>query len=190
MRGSARLGPRNLRRGALDWTQTLFDVIDFRSFSNLWFWIMLAVAWSTASHWVLGVPFDLVLRAKRHGGQSLTDLEDLVRINVNRLLYVARMSGLWLAGFSAFVLTALATLAFWYGVELAQALVLIALPMSLVGAMSLSTARRIEAEAPQGEALFRVLGRHRVWTQAIGVVSIFVTAMYGMYHNFLVLYAL
>ena len=50
----------------MDLTQTLFDVIDFRSFSNLWFWIMLAVAWSTASHWVLGIPFDMVLRARQH----------------------------------------------------------------------------------------------------------------------------
>ncbi|EYD73516.1 hypothetical protein Rumeso_04637 [Rubellimicrobium mesophilum DSM 19309] len=174
----------------MDFTQTLFDVIDFRSFSNLWFWIVLAVAWSTASHWVLGVPFDMVLRAKRHGGQALTDLEDLVRINVNRLLYVARMSGLWLAGFSAFLLTALMTMAVWYGVELAQAMALIMVPMALVGLLSLSTARRIEERAPQGEELCKVLHRQRIWTQGIGTVSIFVTGMYGMYHNLLVLYGL
>jgi hypothetical protein len=174
----------------VDFTQTLFDVIDFRSFSNLWFWIVLAVAWSTASHWVLGIPFDMVLRARRHGGQALTDLEDLVRINVNRLLYVARMSGLWLAGFSAFLLTALVTMALWYGVELAQALALLAVPMTLVSLLSLSTARRIEERAPQGEDLCKVLHRHRLWTQAIGMVSIFVTGMYGMYHNFAVLYAI
>ena len=53
----------------MDFTQTLLDVIDFRSFSNLWFWIVLAVAWSTASHWVLGIPFDMVMRARRHGGR-------------------------------------------------------------------------------------------------------------------------
>jgi hypothetical protein len=174
----------------VDFTQTLFDVIDFRSFSNLWFWIVLAVAWSTASHWVLGIPFDMVLRARRHGGQALTDLEDLVRINVNRLLYVARMSGLWLAGFSAFLLTALVTMALWYGVELAQALALLAVPMTLVSLLSLSTARRIEERAPLGEDLCKVLHRHRLWTQAIGMVSIFVTGMYGMYHNFAVLYAI
>ncbi|MEM9756043.1 MAG: component of SufBCD complex, partial [Pseudomonadota bacterium] len=32
------------------------DVIDLRSFSNLWYWIVLAVFWSSASHWGLGVP--------------------------------------------------------------------------------------------------------------------------------------
>ena len=171
----------------MGWTQTLFDVIDFRSFSNLWFWIVLAVVWSSASHYVLGVPFDMVIRAKRHGGQALTDLEDLVRINVNRLLYVGRTAGLWLAGVAAFVLTTLVVLGFWYGVEFAQAVVLLALPMSLVGAMSLSAARRIEAEAPQGEALFRALSRHRTWTQGIGMLAIFVTALYGMYQNLLIL---
>ncbi|MGJ8597444.1 MAG: hypothetical protein ACSHW3_16395, partial [Sulfitobacter sp.] len=66
---------------ALDWYQTLFELIDMRSFSNLWFWIVLAVVWSTTSHYGLGVPYDMVLRAKRHGGQTEIDLEDLVRIN-------------------------------------------------------------------------------------------------------------
>lgn len=154
-----------------------------RSFSNLWFWIVLAVVWSSASHYVLGVPYDMIIRARRHGGQALTDLEDVVRISVNRLLYIGRVSGLWLLGFVAFVLTMLLTLAIWYKVEFAQAVVLIAFPMTLVGMMSLSTARRIEAEAPTGDALFRQLIRHRFWTQVIGMISIFVTAMYGMYKN-------
>ena len=34
--------------------------------------------------------------------------------------------------------------------------------------------------------LFRRLIRHRFWTQVIGMLSIFVTAMYGMYHNLVV----
>ena len=124
-----------------------------RSFSNLWFWIALAVAWSTASHWILGVPYDLVQRAGRHGGDAQRDLEDLVRVNVNRILYIARVSGLWLLGFAFFMLTSLAILAFWYDIEFAQALFLLGLPMSFVGALSLSTARLIEAEQPLGEAL-------------------------------------
>ena len=168
----------------LDWTQTLFDVIDFRSFSSLWYWIVLAVTWSSASHWVLGVPFDVIMRARRHGGQTMRDLEDLARINVNRILFVARASGLWAAGFVTFALSALGTLAFWYDVEFAQAVFLIALPLSVLGLLSLVTAARIEAEAPLGESLVRRLLRHRFWTQLIGVAAIFVTAMYGMYQNF------
>jgi hypothetical protein len=168
---------------AVNWTQTVFEVIDMRSFSNLWFWIALAVVWSSASHWVLGVPFDLVQRAARVGGQAEADLEDLVRINVARLLYIGRVSGLWLLGFVCFVLTALGVLGFWYGIEFAQAVVLIAAPMSVVGALSLSTAHLIETTAPKGIELRRRLVRHRIWTQFIGMISILVTAMWGMFQN-------
>ena len=49
----------------MDWYDTVFEVIDMRSFSNLWYWIGLAVLWSSVSHWVLGVPYDSILRAKR-----------------------------------------------------------------------------------------------------------------------------
>ena len=168
----------------LDWTQALFDVIDFRSFSSLWYWIVLAVTWSSTSHWVLGVPFDMIMRARKHGGHAMRDLEDLVRINVNRILFVARASGLWAAGIVTFALSALGTLAFWYDIEFTQAVFLLLLPLSLVGLMSLATAARLEAEAPLGDLLVKRLLRHRFWTQAIGVVAIFVTAMYGMYQNF------
>ncbi|EPX86131.1 hypothetical protein ruthe_00940 [Rubellimicrobium thermophilum DSM 16684] len=167
----------------MQFTTILFEVIDFRSFSNLWYWIMLAVLWSSASHWVLGVPFDMIQRARRQGGQALADLQDMVRINVTRLLYIGEVAGLWLVGFVAFLLTTLLLLAFWYWIEFAQAVVLIALPMTLVGVMSIATARRIAQEAPEGEALFRRLSRHRLHVQMVGMLSIFVTAMFGMYQN-------
>ncbi|MEL6617505.1 MAG: component of SufBCD complex [Pseudomonadota bacterium] len=167
----------------MDWHATIFELIDMRSFSNLWFWIALAVVWSTASHWVLGVPYDMVSRARRNGGQAAEDLEDLVRINTNRLLYISTVSGLWLLGFTCFVLTGLALLGFFYRVEFAQALFLLAFPMSIVGILNLSTARLIQQEQAQGEALWRRLSRHRTWVQAIGMVAIFVTALWGMYQN-------
>lgn len=173
----------------MDWSQALFEVIDFGSFSNLWYWIALAVVWSSSSHRVLGVPFDMIVRAKRQGGATLADLEALVRINVGRLLFIARESGPWVAGIAAFLLSALATLGFWYGVELAQAVFLIALPLAFVGLMRVRAARRIEAEAPGGEVLCRLLLRLRVWTQVVGMVSIFVTALYGMYQNLAVIQA-
>jgi hypothetical protein len=164
-----------------DWYLTVFEVIDMRSFSNLWFWIALAVLWSTASHYVLGVPFDLVTRAQRSGGEAEEDLHDLVRVNVNRLLYISSAAGLWLIGLGCFALTTLALLGFVYSVELAQALFLIGFPMSLVFLLSLRTARRIrEAD---GAGLYRMMLRHRRVVQVIGMISIFVTAMWGMYQN-------
>ena len=171
------------KRVALNLTDALFELIDMRSFSNLWFWIALAVMWSSASHWVLGVPYDLVLRARRNGGDAVADMEDLVRINVSRLLYIGRMSGLWLAGITCFLLTGLGLLGFVYWVEFAQALFLLMAPMTLVGLLSLNTARLIHDTAASGDALYKRLFRHRIFIQLIGMVSIFVTAMWGMYTN-------
>lgn len=168
---------------ALNVYQTIFEVIDMRSFSNLWYWIALAVIWSTASHFVLGVPFDLVLRAKRNGGQVAQDVADLVRINTNRILYIAQVSGLWLIGFGCAFLTVLGLLGFVYDIEFAQALFLLAFPMSIVGVISVSTSALISGAQLEGEALYRQLRRHRLYTQIVGMCSILITAMWGMYQN-------
>lgn len=168
----------------MDLTQTLFEVIDMRSFSNLWYWIVLAVAWSSASHWVLGVPWDTVLRARRVGGQTEIDLQDLVRINTNRILHIVDVSGSWMTLIGFFVHSLLVGLGFFYGVEFAQAVFLLLGPMSLVGILSIITSRKIKAEACEGEALRRRLGRHRFWVQLLGMVSIFVSSLWGMYQNF------
>ncbi|MEP0961589.1 MAG: component of SufBCD complex [Roseobacter sp.] len=167
----------------MDLYTNIFELIDMRSFSNLWFWIALAVMWSTASHWVLGVPYDMVLRARRIGQQSETDLEDLVRINTNRLLYIARVSGLWILAIGCFVLTGLVLLGFVYRIEIAQALFLLGFPMSIVALISLSTARLIQNENARGAVLCKRLMRHRLYVQLTGIVSIFVTALWGMYQN-------
>nr|WP_216665391.1 component of SufBCD complex [Pseudoruegeria sp. HB172150] len=154
-----------------------------RSFSNLWYWIGLAVIWSSASHWVLGVPYDLVHSAARYGEQRQQDLEDLVRINTNRMVHIGEVSGLWIMGISCAILSGLAILGFAYWIEFAQALFLILFPLAIVGVMSLQTARGIMRRRLEGEALQRRLRLHRLYVQIIGLVAIFVTAMWGMWQN-------
>jgi hypothetical protein len=164
-------------------TGTIFEVIDMRSFSNLWYWIALAVVWSSASHYIMGVPYDMLQRARRQGGEALADFETMARINASRIINIVDVAGLFLLAFWMFLLTALVVLAFWYGVEFAQAVVLIALPMSLVFALTIRLAWRLAVAPVQGEALIRAFVRQRFWTQVIGMVAIFVTAMFGMWQN-------
>nr|WP_081535906.1 component of SufBCD complex [Rhodovulum sp. P5] len=154
-----------------------------RSFSNLWYWIALAVLWSTASHWILGVPYDLVQRARRHGGQAAQDVADLVQINARRYLMILRVSGLWMAGMTGFGLSVLAVLGFGYGLELCQAVFLLVAPLALVALRTIRTARRLERDGPEGEALYRLLRWHRLGVQVTGVVAIFVTAIWGTWQN-------
>jgi hypothetical protein len=165
-------------------TQLVLDLIDLRSFSNLWYWLALAVTWSTASHWIMGVPFDMVLRARRQGGEAMTDLEDLVRINVNRMLYIAHEAGLVLLAVLCCVLTTIGLLGFFYAVEFCQAVFLIAFPLSVVWLLTLRVAGHIRARNIHGEGLCRRLAVHRVAVQVIGMVAIVVTAMWGMLQNF------
>lgn len=167
----------------MTWYQTLNEVLDLRSFSNLWFWIALAVMWSGASHWVMGVPYDMVVRAARKGGAAQTDLEDITRVQINRLLYIGEVSGLWLTGLVCFLLTSLVLLGFIYGLQIAQALFCLGFPMTIVWLIRFRAARRIRAEEVSGPLLRKYLTRQRIWTQVIGMISIFVTSMWGIYSS-------
>lgn len=167
----------------MDVYDLVLDVIDLRSFSNLWYWIALAVLWSSASHWVIGVPTDLIHRARRQGGQAESDVEALVQINLRRVLGIARTAAVPLFAFVGFVLTMLVLLGFWYGIEFAQAVFFLVGPMVAVGWLSVYTAAKIEAGEAQGADLYRRLMIHRRLVQILGMLSIFVTSLWGMYQN-------
>lgn len=167
----------------VEWKVLISEVIDLRSFSNLWYWIALAVTWSQASHWVIGIPFDMVLRARRFGGEAETELEQFTRLCVNRVLYIAQTAGLGLTAIGSTIYTTLALLGFYYAVEICQALFLIIFPLGLVALLTLRTARRIAQDGDSGESLRKRLSRHRMAIQGVGVVSIFVTVMWGMIQN-------
>jgi len=165
----------------VDFYTTAFELIDTRSFSSLWFWITLAYAWSAASHYVIGVPYDVVARAVKYRGQVEADLKDLVRVNANRFIYIADTAGNWLVGVSFFAITAFALLGFYYRVEFSQALFLLFTPMSLVFALSVRCARRIDSTSL---ADIRIkLRRQRLTIQVIGMLSILATSMWGMFYN-------
>ena len=168
----------------LDWYESVFEVIDMRSFSNLWYWIALAVLWSSVSHWILGVQHDAILRARRRTPDTaLADLHDLTRINTNRILFIAEVSGTWLALFGSAAVTMLGLSAFLYNVEISQAVFLMFAPMIVLAGLTVRTARKIQMRELQGDDLIKLLLRHRFATQLVGIVAIFITAMYGMYRN-------
>lgn len=160
------------------------EVIDMRSFSNLWFWIALAVLWSSASHWVMGVPHDMIYRARRLGGEAERDVQDLARIYATRILDVIDSALPVVIGFACFWFTVLGALALFYDVEFAQALFLMLAPMTLVIWHSVRTARKVIAAPGEAQALFQSLLWHRRVTQLVGMLAVTVTAFFGMWHNF------
>ena len=167
----------------LDWYQSALSLIDMRSFSNLWYWVGLAVMWSSLSHYILGVPFDMVQRARRQKGEAMADLEVMVDVQVRRQLNILHAGGVWVVTFWAAMLTTLVILGFGYRIEVAQALALMLLPMTGVFALGFRLARKLEIEAPRGEALTRRLVWHRLTIQVIGLISILITALWGMWYT-------
>lgn len=159
------------------------EVIDLRSFSNLWFWIVLVVMWSRVNHRVLGVPVDMITRARRHEGDARRDMEDLLYINARRAVQGAESTGVWQVALGCFVLTALVLMGFVYGNEFAQAVLLLGVPMLVVRLLSLRLARTVLAEGEGGERLDRRLSQHRTTVQLLGILSILITSFYGMWVN-------
>lgn len=161
----------------------IFELIDMRSFSNLWYWIALAALWSSISHFVLGVPYDMVGRARRHGGQAMEDLNALVHIKTRRMLLVFDTSGVWIVAFLSFAVTTLVVSGFWFGVEFAQATGLLVIPMLLVAWTRLKLSRRIATQSITGADLCNAITRNRFYTQLIGMAAVFGTSLWGMYQN-------
>ncbi len=154
-----------------------------RSFSSVWFWIVLALYWSSVSQFVLGAPYDLIMRARKgNNPQDMQDLQALVEVHGRRRLTMMRRAGHWVVAFMTTLLTTIYALAFHYGVEFAQAVFALILPLTIVRLMSLRLAFRIERENLTGARLCRALLTHRFWVQALGVVVIFLTAVWGMFH--------
>ncbi|MEX3015327.1 component of SufBCD complex [Gymnodinialimonas hymeniacidonis] len=165
----------------MDFLDLVTQVINLRSFSNMWYWIVLAILWSSLSHWTIGVPFHLVSRAKRGDERAEADMMVLARMNAERMLQYAETSGVAAVAFATFLLTGLAITGWAYGVEFSQAIFLLLCPSMLVVALGVWTSRRLHdtgyAKVPA------MLRQHRLIVQMMGVVFIFITAFWGMYQN-------
>ncbi len=166
--------------GKLIVIENIFSMINMRSFSSLWFWIVFALYWSAVSRTLVGAPYDMIVQARKGDAQSLEDLHALVAIHVRRRLDFTRRAGHWALGFYTAVMTAVFITAFSYQLEFAQALLLLITPMLIVRLLGLRLAFRIERQNLRGAALCRAILHHRFWVQVLGIVSIFITAVWGM----------
>lgn len=135
------------------------------------------------THFIVGVPFDMVQRARRRGGQAMTDLEAMTLLQARRRNQIMHSAGVWLVAFWAAVLTGTGVLGFGFGAELAQAATLLLVPMSIAGLLGMMLAAKLERAPLTGKALTRKLIMHRVLIQAIGLLAILITTMWGAVHN-------
>lgn len=162
---------------------SILDMIDLRSFSNVWYWIFLGVTWSRVLTAPMGIPVD-ILREARSGRAAAQDrLAAVAEVMLERHLALLNSLGPVLTGLWAFVLSALVVLSVGYGVEFAQALLLLAAPLALARTLMSRTARRLARDQVSVDALPRILTRLRRQLQAVALAAVFFSAVWGMYHN-------
>ena len=173
--------------------EAILALLDSRSFGSIGFWVILTLAWTMAGRRCLGVPSDVIAAAGRPQPGPWDDpaaltLLDWLSLTLPRW-HLAPREGALLLGVGAFLLSALAVLGFGYGLEMAQALVLLILPFAALFALDLRLARRLgavlgraEVGLPVNEAgaeAARLMRHHRRVGRALSVLSVAVTAFYG-----------
>ena len=165
---------------------TLSEVLEFRSFSNLWYWIVLAAAWSHASYYVMSVPFDAIRDAQKGANsgdsdQNMADIEISATIRARRIMHMLNSGGKASVIGISFLVSILAVVGFYYGSQFAQSVFLLGFPFIFVGLHLIKTARIITSEHPTGPAMIALLLKHRFVAQIIGIFALFFAIMWGMF---------
>lgn len=161
---------------------TPFSLIETTSFLNVWYWIITVVAWSMTAHWTLGVPYDAIRHADKHGGEFAEHCDLLAHINARRLIYYFDRGGPYFIAFIGFSLALIGGWGFVHGYELAQAVFLLAAPLLLTSVFTVRLAYRIKNEVLEGEILRKALKNRRVWNQTIGTIAIIFASAATVYN--------
>lgn len=161
----------------------MFQVLDMRAFSSLWYWLLLGLVWTRVMQAPLGVPVEMLRAARRGPGQARSDALALARIEARHRMGALRALGAWRVAGWYCLLSALAVLAIGHAMEAAQATLLIAAPIGVVRWLGARAAARVAEGDADEEARLAALARLRWQVQAVGLVSVFLSAVFGMVHN-------
>lgn len=168
-----------------------------RSFGSVWYWLAVVSLWTLAGRSVLGVPWDVIARARQalrvapQGSmpRQAALLLDWLSLTLPRWR-PGGAEGPVLTALASFALAGLVVLGWVYGQEMAQALALIAVPFALVQVLRLWLARRLApvmaavlaGQADPAQAAMRIAGQmraYRIWLTVISVLAVSVSALWG-----------
>lgn len=165
----------------------LFPLLDLHAFASLWYWVLMLVLWGQATDRVLGVPWPMIAEARRAAATKDTttasEAAAAVRAQLRPVLWrVSRTTrrGLLLqSAIAGFALSLLAILGFAYGLEVAQAILLLLAPLGHVTFLGHRLAHRILADDLTGDALLAALARLHGTTTGVAILAIAGSAIWG-----------
>ena len=159
----------------------LVRLLNSDSFDSFWYWLIIAVSWSRATHFMLGAGLHDIRDALRNGGTNMTDVEMLIHINARKLTRAFDRYGVWLTAIGMFLIATIATLGFKFDIELMQASTLLIVSLMLGLLVSLRFAYRVIENDLLDKALCDSFSKFRTIKQFIGIGSIFVISFYAAY---------
>lgn len=174
---------------------TIFSILDARSFTSPWFWLVLIVFWNITSRNVLGVPNDVISHASRAlRRQHIDEPREVLQLLDWLALQIPRWgigfrSGVILTAGTCCGLTVLALLGFRYQLEMAQALTFLCLPFAVLLVLRVRLARQLEwvlqavslgqpVRVGATEALRRI-DRYRLQHMIISLVAVIATSFWA-----------
>ena len=174
---------------------SLVGFLDSRSFGTIWYWLVVIGTWSLTGRSVIGVPTEIVSRARMavqaDEGDSPTVLHLLDWLSL--VLPRWRLSapeGVAFLALTGFALTSLAIMGIGYALELALASFLLLFPLAMLFWMRVALARRLmplleaaeEGSRPIPEAAAEAIRRmviHRRLVTVLSMAAVAVTALWG-----------
>jgi len=166
----------------LEGASGVIDAFGTGSFESVWYWTLTVLAWGVVGSRVLGVPYDMILRARRRP-QVAERVEVLAHIAADRIGGIYDKVGVPLAAAAGFALAALFAIAFGNGLELATAAFLLAFPLAIVVYSTLRLALAVRRQRIGGDRLVGILARRRVWHLVIGVAAMMTAVSIGLLYH-------
>jgi hypothetical protein len=139
-------------------------------FQSIWYWVLHVVVWTLACYRTLGVPHDMLLRARRVP-EIAARVDVLAQLTAERIAGIHDSAGVAIAAGAGFVLAALAALGFLTGLEVAQAAFVLLLPLAAIGYSKMRLALYLRRSRVVGPRLVLLLVRRRFWHQLIAVLA-------------------
>lgn len=153
-------------------------MLDPGAFDSLWYWLFVILFWAQATARVLGVPVALIDRAAAGDGAAMAEGAPILARECARRRSGAGRARPWQAAVVGFGLALLAVLGFGYGLEIAQAGVLILGPAALGTLREAVLVRDLAALDADAEP-WPLLRAHRRAMRALAILSVAVAAFWG-----------
>lgn len=157
------------------------EIMTANGFNSPWYWLLVAVVWVRAIQWTFGIPTDMMRSAKLGDEQARQDASALMDIHIRVTTRDFNQFGTVLVLLTCFVLASFATMGFWNDVPVLQGVFFVAFPVTLLGAMGVRQAYRLQAQSLNWDDIYKIYRKQRWIKIALAILFVFASMLWALY---------